>query len=889
MIMSRSHSLFRACFLGMAGLVWAMVPAQINAQDFAKTLGQVAVMEAGRIKPLDTVARHEVKQIYGRETIKLTGVDGSVSKWGPVAAFIDWQMPNRDDFWDNQPFILTEFVPLKEKLLAESIREALKAAAADASTEAAAKSALETLVKDEIITHDSLKNLLATAKLPAAHQSVLESFSKKLDVGSKWMTPKDLETSKVIVDGRSLEFKDWFRNLVGKKNGGGMGGTPTKLTEVENRAYETGGRLVHYTGIRDRTGLGKSPIFTVMPRPSSEAYLKFTSQALKKAIDGQETAMTPMERDAAEALDRYFEDIPKSDRAMPGTKPDFDKKYSIWLSGKSPWIPLNTIMEADDAELASAGFAADKAKAMREAFRKMEAEAQESKTGEISNATALSFSAAARQLGEGVGVYPSVASLARETHFNSFAPFFQAPTIYGAGLFFLLFCLVFTGIGEKSGGLFAKLGKATYLVGMAAFIGGIAIEIYGFYLRIMISGWAPVTNMYETVIWVALVTAVLGLALELIYRKIYAATAATGVALMATLLAANVSLLDPEIRSLQPVLRSNYWLTIHVLTIVSSYAAFALALGLGLLATGYYLTATYRRSPGFVQLIAPALAGLPIGLFGYLAVTGKAGEFVTSETGYYISFLTALAGMMLVVASVSSILGELIARALFRSYEAAGVVNMAVEFDEESAETESLQSAQVEGLKKANAAGTTAVMEPPSKVVKSKAANLVDQIRKSSTQAMEPTSPRERSMMNTAAKIKPLSTFIYRAMQVGVLLVAAGTILGGVWADYSWGRFWGWDPKEVWALIVLLVYLVPLHGRFAGWVNTFGLVASSVVCFMSVMMAWYGVNFVLGVGLHSYGFVEGGSQGVVMTAIAAVCAVVGGAWWRRHLGQKVTA
>ena len=140
--------------------------------------------------------------------------------------------------------------------------------------------------------------------------------------------------------------------------------------------------------------------------------------------------------------------------------------------------------------------------------------------------------------------------------------------------------------------------------------------------------------------------------------------------------------------------------------------------------------------------------------------------------------------------------------------------------------------------------------------------------------------------MNTSARIKPLANFIYRAMQVGVLLVAAGTILGGVWADYSWGRFWGWDPKEVWALIVLLVYLVPLHGRFAGWVNTFTLVGSSVVCFMSVMMAWYGVNFVLGVGLHSYGFVEGGSQGVVMTAIVAVCALVGGAWWRRYLGQQ---
>ena len=105
---------------------------------------------------------------------------------------------------------------------------------------------------------------------------------------------------------------------------------------------------------------------------------------------------------------------------------------------------------------------------------------------------------------------------------------------------------------------------------------------------------------------------------------------------------------------------------------------------------------------------------------------------------------------------------------------------------------------------------------------------------------------RGRAMQATAAKIKPLSNFIYRTMQVGVLLIAAGTILGGIWADYSWGRFWGWDPKEVWALITLLVYLIPLHGRFAGWFNTFALVASSVVCSLSVIMAWYGVNFVLG-------------------------------------------
>ena len=142
-------------------------------------------------------------------------------------------------------------------------------------------------------------------------------------------------------------------------------------------------------------------------------------------------------------------------------------------------------------------------------------------------------------------------------------------------------------------------------------------------------------------------------------------------------------------------------------------------------------------------------------------------------------------------------------------------------------------------------------------------------------------------MQATASQIKPISNFIYRSMQVGILLVAAGTFLGGWWADVSWGRFWGWDPKEVWALITLLVYLIPLHGRFAGWVNTFWLVMASVICFQSVLMAWYGVNFVLGVGLHSYGFTQGGSQGVVGAVALLVMSYAFGAAWRRHLSQNV--
>lgn len=100
---------------------------------------------------------------------------------------------------------------------------------------------------------------------------------------------------------------------------------------------------------------------------------------------------------------------------------------------------------------------------------------------------------------------------------------------------------------------------------------------------------------------------------------------------------------------------------------------------------------------------------------------------------------------------------------------------------------------------------------------------------------------------------------IYTSIKVGVVLLAAGIILGGVWADYSWGRFWGWDPKETWSLIVLLFYMAVLHGKSTSWINTHRFIMLSAAGFMTVMMAWFGVNYILATGLHSYGFSEGGA------------------------------
>jgi cytochrome c-type biogenesis protein CcsB len=103
------------------------------------------------------------------------------------------------------------------------------------------------------------------------------------------------------------------------------------------------------------------------------------------------------------------------------------------------------------------------------------------------------------------------------------------------------------------------------------------------------------------------------------------------------------------------------------------------------------------------------------------------------------------------------------------------------------------------------------------------------------------------------------SSQIYACIICGVILLANGIILGGVWADYSWGRFWGWDPKETWSLIVLCIYMAILHGKYTSWIPPQRFVPLVAAAFLSVMMAWFGVNYILASGLHSYGFSEGGA------------------------------
>jgi len=111
-----------------------------------------------------------------------------------------------------------------------------------------------------------------------------------------------------------------------------------------------------------------------------------------------------------------------------------------------------------------------------------------------------------------------------------------------------------------------------------------------------------------------------------------------------------------------------------------------------------------------------------------------------------------------------------------------------------------------------------------------------------------------------------LALHIYSLVKPTVWLLAAGTFLGAWWADVAWGRFWGWDPKEVWALVSLLSYLAVLHCRHVGWAGDFALVFAAVLGATVILFNWYGVNFLLG-GLHSYGAGAGRSWPVLAAVV----------------------
>jgi len=117
---------------------------------------------------------------------------------------------------------------------------------------------------------------------------------------------------------------------------------------------------------------------------------------------------------------------------------------------------------------------------------------------------------------------------------------------------------------------------------------------------------------------------------------------------------------------------------------------------------------------------------------------------------------------------------------------------------------------------------------------------------------------------------------IERLLRIALVTCIAGTVLGGRWADYSWGRFWSWDPKEVWALITILVIVVIFHGKIARLYGAIGTTVGALLATIAVIITWYGVNFLFTGSVHAYGGGTPGNATIILITFILVNVLWGG-------------
>jgi ABC-type transport system involved in cytochrome c biogenesis permease subunit len=280
----------------------------------------------------------------------------------------------------------------------------------------------------------------------------------------------------------------------------------------------------------------------------------------------------------------------------------------------------------------------------------------------------------------------SAKKISAEILYNSINPFIRSQFFYGFSLLVLIFSFI------------VKKREWLYKFSFALVCAGILIHTSGVILRMIIRGRPPVTNLYETFVFTALITILLGITLEFFKKKNIGLLTGSISAIILLLISNKYALEGDTMGMLMAVLNTNFWLAVHIITITVGFAGIVIS---GIIGHVYI----------FQKILKPGKSDL-----------------------------------------------------LKNTYQA-----------------------------------------------------------------------------------------IYSTQAFGLVFTFIGTVLGGMWADQSWGRFWGWDPKENGALVIILWSALIFHARLAKWIKELGFALGSIGGIITVVLTWFGINL-LGVGLHSYGF-----------------------------------
>ena len=835
----------------------------------------IPVLEDGRLMPLDTFARRQVETITNAQAPRLpTGDGGRLVKWAPDELLLDWLV--RPEAWEDVPFLHAEHEELRSLL-------DLPVFATVAGESQRLKFAAPSDIADSEALRQRLMQLDDARRASQAEGRPFRPAGLEAKVEQLWQAYVTWRQLTFRATGDAMGRSRFFRQLdaiasawrpLGPQLRAGAA-APRAAAEAFEKALLDVGESV-----------GQSTRFAtadVLPRWEA---LHATIADLRGAATG---ASPSVQRAVQRVADRVavlgealFDNggsvavIPALHASALDAERDAD-------ADMPPWLGLATLLDAPPSILA--GYPDATLAQTRAAYQRLASHVRDTTASSLDGAAtaAADLATGLRRLGEGVEpvrrglavervdpdvlahtAYPPAGSTLREVGYNASDPFRMSWVLSLAAL----------------GGFALAFGRARgpmFWLGTSLLVAELAWTAWAFINRVAITGWAPVTNMYETVIYVPFFLSLLGLCF------LVAPACGRGVAD-----AWRLTALPPPVGS---------WLPGEATPLLPRQTALAAP---SAWAWGNWLLLLPRLAGSaavlWVLARAPYAAGgrTIINLLPQTDVDGSipnlnnlvvwlVGLSMLIPAVWYVPRLLLAGYAALVTVPLSwggghlrSTLAEVYSRRSF------GLVVTAVAF----AGTfiawffpiPGKQFSPLQPVLRDNFWLTIHVLT----IVSSYAAGALAWglgILALGHYLLGRYPDNGRGGRSAPAACGALAGFIYKAMQVAVLLLAAGTILGGLWADVSWGRFWGWDPKEVWALVSLLAYLIILHGRYAGWIGNFGLAAGSVLGAAVIGMSWYGVNFLLGAGLHSYGFGQGG-QTEFFTFLVANLLLLAAAGWR---------